>query len=186
MASSENAFLQLNLQIFWEELQMDFCSSNPLNAFWKIFSHFMNLLVSVAQSCFKYICGNPALMNAMGFCQSLVQLPWCSCGQQKLLLCRSFCSSCSPRWLHQSCSACHRWASNQCYELSGRSVIHHISGRISNYCLSIKPSVSAYKHLVMQSCLHLKLANLFGEPVNFHMLTKFLSYKKPYLEKSVT
>ena len=181
MAPSENAFLQLNPQVFWKEFQMDFCSSNPLSDFWKTVSLFVNLLVFVAQSCFKQLCGNPTLIYAMGFCQSSVQLPWCSSEQQELLLCRSLCSSCSPRWLHQSCSACHCRASHQCYVLSGRNVIHHILGRISNYPLSTKPSVSAYKQLVMQSCLHLKLANLFGELVNFHMFTKFLSYKKPYL-----
>lgn len=29
----------------------------------------------------------------------------------------------------------------------------------------------------MQNSLHLKLANLFGELVNFHIFTKFPSYK---------
>lgn len=43
--------------------------------------------------------------------------------------------------------------------------------------MSIKPSISAYKQLVMQNSLHLKLANLFGELVNFHIFTKFPSYK---------
>lgn len=68
-------------------------------------------------------------------------------------------------------------ASQQHNVLSWKNVIHHILGRISNYPLSIKPSISAYKQLVMQNSLHLKLENLFGELFHFHIFTKFSFYK---------
>lgn len=79
-------------------------------------------------------------------------------------------------------------ASHQHGVLSQKNVIHHILGRISNYPLSIMPSISAYKQLVMQNSLHLKSENLLGELVHFHTFTKFSSYKniKSLGEKKVT
>jgi len=68
-------------------------------------------------------------------------------------------------------------ASHQHDVLHQKNVVHHILGRISNYPLSVKPSISAYKQLVMQNSLHLKLENLFGELVHFHIFTKFSSCK---------
>lgn len=68
-------------------------------------------------------------------------------------------------------------ASHQHDVLSQKNVICHVLGRISNYPLSIKPSISAYKQLVMQNSLHLKSENLFGELVHFHIFTKLSPYK---------
>lgn len=68
-------------------------------------------------------------------------------------------------------------ASHQHGVLSQKNAIHHVLGRISNYPLSIMPSISAHKQLVMQNSLHLKSGNLLGELVHFHIFTKFSSYK---------
>lgn len=102
---------------------------------------------------------------------------WGLLGAPDLLLRRSLRCSCSLSRLRKKCFACRHQAPHQHDVLSKKNVIRHILGRISNYPLSIKPSISAYKQLVMQNSLHLKLANLFGELVNFHIFTKFPSYK---------
>lgn len=78
----------------------------------------------------------------------------------KLILLQVFCES-----------------SHQHGVLSQKNVIHHVLGRISNYPLSIMPSISAYKQLVVQNSLHLKSENLLGELVHFHIFTRFSSYK---------
>lgn len=116
--------------------------------------------------------GDPALLGGVtAFLRTQQCSRWSPSGPSLL---KSVSGSCPPNWFWLQVF----WeASHQHGVLSQKNAIHHVLGRISNYPLSIMPSISAYKQLVMQNSLHLKSGNLLGGLVHFHIFTKFSSYK---------